>query len=204
METAMTRRWWAPFDGMAEVMFKQVPGGWIYRAPSPWIVGPRPYYRLDDQQKEAAFAIHRRFGTITLLAIIVLVVVALPLARPWLNSSPTGTLIGSVLLGLAVGVLINVWLAHAVKPIIAGLEPTSERVTRADVFKTQTAMFSRAFLITFGLLSLAMFAMTVASATVLGKGWDALSVAGALLFGGGAVYWAAMLVAKSRRSGDRS
>ena len=35
----------------AETRFKRAAQGWIFRAPTPWILGPRPHYLVSDAQK---------------------------------------------------------------------------------------------------------------------------------------------------------
>src|SRR5712691_4345649 len=35
----MSRHWWNPFDGMEELTFRPVEGGYLYAAPNPWLFG---------------------------------------------------------------------------------------------------------------------------------------------------------------------
>ena len=48
-------RWSKPMDNGSErpksVMFKPVAGGWVYRAPNPWVFGDAPHYLVNDAQK---------------------------------------------------------------------------------------------------------------------------------------------------------
>jgi hypothetical protein len=41
---------------MADLAFKRVPEGWVYCAPTPWLVGSRQYYVLREEQKSALAA----------------------------------------------------------------------------------------------------------------------------------------------------
>jgi hypothetical protein len=36
---------------MAASQFRRSADAWIFRAPTPWVVGPRPHYLLDNSQK---------------------------------------------------------------------------------------------------------------------------------------------------------
>ena len=56
----MSTRWWFPFDGMEEMMFKRAPEGYVYRAPNPWLFVGGKYYLLNEQQKTEIAARHRR------------------------------------------------------------------------------------------------------------------------------------------------
>ena len=38
-------------SGVSSQAFKPVPGGWIYRAPNPWVFGDAPHYLVNDAQK---------------------------------------------------------------------------------------------------------------------------------------------------------
>jgi hypothetical protein len=40
-------------EGIIEVAFKRIDGVWIFKAPSPWLVGPAPRYIINDAQKAA-------------------------------------------------------------------------------------------------------------------------------------------------------
>ena len=57
------------------VTFKPVAGGWVYRAPNPWVFGDAPHYLVNDAQKAQieAIIIPRRpvlFGVLLVAGIV--------------------------------------------------------------------------------------------------------------------------------------
>ena len=192
-------RWWLPFDGMEEMSFKRVPEGWVYAAPKPWIFGSGRYYLLSEGQKAEIAAHLRRMWRFLFAAIIVVVAVAVPISLPRFDEHPVAGITLAMLAGLAIGVLSNSYLYRAVRPLVAGLEPTTQRITQGEALKIQITAFSRGQLMLFGLLSLALFVLSAVPA-VFAVGWDVWSVAGAFLFGTGTVYWSALYIAKRRQA----
>jgi hypothetical protein len=105
----------------------------------------------------------------------------------------------AVLVGLVVGFVANAWLYRTIRPIIAGLPPTTQRITQSEVLNTQIAVFSRGYMLFFGSLSLALFALIALQPLLTSAGWDARSLCGALLFGAGTIYWFVLYIAKRRQ-----
>ncbi len=54
------------------VMFKQVAGGWVYRAPNPWVFGDAPHYLVNDRHKAQIEALMIPFGSAYFAAILAL------------------------------------------------------------------------------------------------------------------------------------
>jgi hypothetical protein len=196
----MSSRWWFPFDGMDEVPFKRVPEGWVFGAPNPWLFGSRRYYLLNDQQKSEVGARLRRMWWMLLAAIVVAVAVIVPVTMPQLQQYPLTTFAADVLIGLVIGMALNAYFCRSIRPIIAGLPTTANRITQGDVFRTQVTVLSRGYIVFFGLLSLVLLALCAAQPLVNPAGWDALSIAGTLLFGAGTIYWAVLFIAKFKRA----
>ena len=196
----MRSHWWRVFDGMEEMAFKRVPEGWVYGAPKSWLFGPARFYILDERQKSAVAAHVRRMWRLLFTAILVFVTVAVPIALSGLDRHPIAMLAAAVAIGLAVGFACNAYLSWAIRSIIAGLEPTTQRITQREAFNTQVAAFSRGRLMFFGMLSFAMFALGAARPLFTSDSWDLWSVAATLLFGTGAVYWFMLYAAKRRHS----
>jgi hypothetical protein len=186
---------------MEEMSFKRTSaGGWIYRAPNPWLVGPGRHYLVNDEQKSKVAAHQRRTWRILFWAILATVAVGVPLAMPWADQHTLAATVGSVLVGAAVGLACNAYLARKIRPFIAGLAPTNERITQGDVFKTQIAVFSRGYLVFFAVLSLALLVLVASRPLLTAAGWDMTSLIGIVLFGFGTIYWSALYVAKRNRS----
>jgi hypothetical protein len=198
-------RWWLPFDGMEELSFKHAPDGWIYRAPNPWLFGHARYYLLGDKQKSDIAGHHRRMWRFPLLAILALAATGVPVSLAGFDDEHALATLGiTILVGLVVGFVANLWLYRTVRPVIAGLRPTAQRITQADVLKAQVAVFSHGYMLFFGLLSLALFALIALQPLLTSAGWDVRSLCGALLFGSATIYWFALYIAKRRQSPVRS
>jgi len=196
----MSSRWWFPFDGMEEMSFKRVPEGWVYRAPNPWLLGRSRYYLVSEKQKSEIAGHHRRMWLFLLLGIAVIAAVGAPLTLAGFDDQQVVlSLATAALLGLIVGFVANAWLWRTIRPIIADLPPTTQRIAQSEVLNTQIAVFSRGYLLFFGSLSLLLFALIALQPLLTSAGWDARSLCGALLFGAGTIYWFALYIAKRRQ-----
>jgi len=201
----MSSRWWFPFDGMEEMSFKRVPEGWVYRVPNPWLLGRSRYYLVSEKQKSEIAGHHRRMWLFLLLGIAVIAAVGAPLTLAGFDEQQVVlSLATAALLGLIVGFVANAWLCRTIRPIIADLTPTTERITQSEVLNTQIAVFSRGYLLFFGSLSLLLFALIALQPLLTSAGWDARSLCGAMLFGAGTIYWFALYIAKRRQSVARA
>jgi hypothetical protein len=201
----MSSRWWFPFDGMEEMSFKRVPEGWVYRVPNPWLLGRSRYYLVSEKQKSEIAGHHRRMWLFLLLGIAVIAAVAAPLTLAGFDEQQVVlSLATAALLGLIVGFAANAWLCRTIRPIIANLTPTTQRITQSEGLNTQIAVFSRGYLLFFGSLSLLLFALIALQPLLTSAGWDARSLIGALLFGAGTIYWFALYIAKRRQSVARA
>ena len=201
----MSSRWWFPFDGMEEMSFKRVPEGWVYRIPNPWLLGRSRYYLVSEKQKSEIAGHHRRMWLFLLLGITVIAAVGAPLTLAGFDEQQVVlSLATAALLGLIVGFVANAWLCRTIRPIIADLTPTTQRITQSEVLNTQIAVFSRGYLLFFGSLSLLLFALIALQPLLTSAGWDARSLCGALLFGAGTIYWFALYIAKRRQSVARA
>ena len=201
----MSSRWWFPFDGMEEMSFKRVPEGWVYRVPNPWLLGRSRYYLVSEKQKSEIAGHHRRMWLFLLLGIAVIAAVGAPLTLARFDERQVVvSLATAALVGLIVGFVANAWLCRTIRPIIADLTPTTQRITQSEVLNTQIAVFSRGYLLFFGSLSLLLFALIALQPLLTSAGWDARSLCGAMLFGAGTIYWFALYIAKRRQSVARA
>lgn len=196
----MIRSIWSPFARMEELSFKRVPAGWVFQAPNPWLVGPRRHYLVNDAQKAELAACLRRMWRLLLIAIIGVVVAGVPVsAALGLDGHPVAMLAAAGFLGLAVGVLVTWYALRPMQRLLAGLAPTDQRITQRDALATQVRVFSRGYLIFYGLLSLALFLLAVSQPLLSSTGWDPTSMLGAVLFGASTLYWLAIYIAKRGR-----
>jgi MFS family permease len=181
---------------MEQVAFKPVAEGYVYRAPNPWLFGRGRYYRVNENQKAELTVHHRWIMRSTFWTIVIAAGIGGPLAASFIPDHAWMTLAASALVGFAIGFALNLALCIKVNPIVAELAPTSGRITRRDVFKTQVAVMSPRAVLGFAVLDLALFALVVAGALHGPRGWDLTAVVGAVLFGTGMMYFAALYVAK--------
>jgi hypothetical protein len=185
--------------------FKRVPEGWVYRVPNPWLLGRSRYYLVSEKQKSEIAGHHRRMWLFLLLGIAVIAAVGAPLTLAGFDEQQVVlSLATAALLGLIVGFVANAWLCRTIRPIIADLTPTTQRITQSEVLNTQIAVFSRGYLLFFGSLSLLLFALIALQPLLTSAGWDARSLCGAMLFGAGTIYWFALYIAKRRQSVARA
>jgi hypothetical protein len=200
----MARHWWNPFDGMEELNFRPVEGGrYLYRAPSPWVFGPYRHFAVNAEQKAALASAHRTMMLQTFWTIVIGAGAFGPIAGVFLPSQSNAQQLAylgvAMLVGLAIGLALNALLLHRIKPIIATLTPTSERITQRDMLGTQAATFSRGYVLGFAALSLAMLALSAARPIFDPAGRDLIAVMGITLFGLATIYWCAVYIAKCWR-----
>jgi hypothetical protein len=196
----MSSRWWSPFDGMEQIAFKPVAGGFVYRAPNPWLVGPGRHYVVTEAQKAALAVHHRSTMRLAFWLMVAGIVLGVPVAGIFFPGHSWMTLVCAALGGLAIGFAVNMRLARKVRPLIAGLAPTSDRITQSDAFKIQVTVFSRRFVMGLAALSFVMFALAAAYPLLGSNGWNLNALIGMLLFGFGTAYWVALYVAKRKQS----
>jgi hypothetical protein len=188
---------------MEELTFKPVEGGFLYRAPNPWVFGRSRHYFVNAEQKTTLASAHRTTMQQTFWTIVIGAGAFGPIASVFLashsNAQQLAYLGVAVLVGLAIGLALNALLVHRVQPIIATLSPSSERITQRDVFGTQASTFSRGYVLFFAAISFAMLALSAARPILDPAGRDLLALFGIVLFGLCSIYWCAVYIAKCWR-----
>ena len=199
----MARHWWNPIDGMVELTFRPVEGGFLYRAPNPWLFGRYRHYLVNAEQKATLASAHRTMMLQMFLSIIIgamtvgSIAGAFPLSQ---SSAQQLAYLGvAALIGLAIGLTLTALLLRKVNPIIATLTPRSDRITRRDMFGAQATTFSRTFVLVFAALSFVMLALSAARPIFDPAGRDLIAVVGIILFGLCSIYWCAVYIAQCRR-----
>src|ERR1700737_1387888 len=127
------------------VIFKPVPGGYVYRIPNAWVFGSGVHLLVDDGQKAA---IIKTMDSVPLFPIIAASWVTLSIlfgtAALWaapshgvrdvlVATSVVFSLYGALFISRRV-------LLSRLRPITAGLPKTNERITRADMRATTPAV----------------------------------------------------------------
>jgi len=195
----MARHWWHPLDGMQELSFKPVTGGYLYRAPSPWLFGPTQHYVVTEEQKAALAAQHRAMLRQAFWVIIAMGALAAPLTSLFPPTQGIPFIAASMLIGLAIGLFLNTLLVRKVKPVLTGLAPSAQRITQRDMFGKQAQTFSRRYVLGFAALSFVMLALSAARPIFDPAGRDAIAIVGIAIFGFATIYWCALLVAQCWR-----
>lgn len=176
--------------GVEELSFKRAHDGWLFTSQTVW---PRRTYLVTDAQKANLVGPLRRMLAVQFVLIIVVVFASMNLAENY-EPSTRWLVLG---IALVAGTFLS-WLywAFAIRPLVAGLVPTDERITFSDRFKRQATIFPKAVIIVMLLGSLVLFAGGVAVS--LHGAWDLMDVAGIVFFGILSVYWVALFVTKQR------
>jgi hypothetical protein len=195
----MAGHWWHPLDGMQELSFKPVAQGYLYRAPSPWLFGPGRHYVVNAEQKAALAVHHCAMLRQAFWSIIAMGALAAPLASLFPPTQGTTYIGVSILIGLAIGFFLNALLVQKIKPIVAGLTPSAERITQRDMFGKQAQTFSRRYVLGFAVLSFVMLALSAARPIFDPAGRDMIAIMGIVLFGLATIYWCALFVAQCWR-----
>jgi len=122
------------------VIFKPVPGGYVYRIPNAWVFGSGVHLLVDDDQKAA---IIKTMDSVPLFPIIAVSWVTLSIlfgtAALWAAQSPSHgvrdvIIASSVVFSLYGALFISRRvLLSRLRPVLAGLPKTDERITSADI-----------------------------------------------------------------------
>src|SRR5215471_3077849 len=205
-ECDMSSRWWylSPFDRMEELSFKPVPEGWIFQPPKPWPFSPGRHYLINEVQK-SELSVHlrqmrRALERASIIIIAVSVAIVVPLA-PVLNEHPVmsfaGLVVGTLAAVFVVGHLAVTHMYRAAQPLIAGLQPTTQRSTQGFL-EGELAIYSRGRLAYRCLKSLAMFAVVLSLSFRTSSFWYLLSLFGTIVLGSGTIHWFLLYIAKVR------
>jgi len=174
------------------IMFKKVPGGYVFRAPNPLVFGRARFYLVNEAQKAQLLAVvtARRSAMYFWFALLVLIAAGIgTLAFATGHDEPT---VSDVLIMLA---LIPPWLYAAVlvsqlptarklKPLLAGLQPTDQSITSTDLRKAVRKTISLPQYLAFGVSQAAMSAAFIMMAVqkTSGRHVAVLDDPGTLLF----------------------
>ena len=132
-------------DRIKSVMFKPVPGGWVYRAPNPWVFGDTPHYFVKEAQKAQidAIIVPRRpvlfaavlvAGIIAWVAAVATIIWAFGSGHDDPSASDLVAMIVLIVFPMLAAVPFAAWIQRRrLQPILAGLLLTDERITYADM-----------------------------------------------------------------------
>lgn len=180
---------------VAETRFKRAPQGWIFRAPTPWILGSRAYYRVSDAQKAKIELVLGASHSVVWLLCGALGLVMF-LGAPLVLLHVTGEWILFLGILLVMG-LQNLWHCFALRAVLDNASRTTEQITFSERLETPAAMNSFGRLIFLLVLFLILsFLLGYHSVTA-----NTLSYVWVAVFGGVVIYLAALFRVKFRSSG---
>jgi len=131
-------------NNLNAVLFKPVPGGWVYRAPNPWVFGDTPHYFVNDAQKAQieAIVVPRRPTLFAMILVGVIFVWAIGVTTLlWAFSGheePTGGDLAIMIALIALPMLAILPVAaliqrHRLAPVLAAAPLTTERMSYSEI-----------------------------------------------------------------------
>jgi hypothetical protein len=129
-------------DNRETLWFKQVPEGYVFRAPTPWIFGRARYFLVNEAQKAQLVAVltaRSQFATLTIVMLSFLAMFGASITAVVYAAGDdyaVGIFVATIVLALltlyAALLIVTLPLAGRVEPLLAGLAPTDQRITAAD------------------------------------------------------------------------
>jgi hypothetical protein len=181
----------------ADRLFRPTPQGWVFRAPTPWILGPQPHYLLSEAQKAKIEIV---LGASTLGAWLLSAAVFVLLWSPSITLSASLQIFALCCL---IALAQNSYHCFAFRNLLKNSPRTPEQSTFAQRTKALAARCSvgyltfllMLFLVSFlGLSSLLVYQALVGTV-------DLFFCVSAIAFAGVAIYFGAMLRLKLQSLG---
>jgi len=130
-------------DNREAIMFKKVPDGYVFRALNPLVFGRGRYYLVNEAEKAQLLAVITARNPAIYFWLVVLVLIAAGIGALAYGTGHDNPTVSDVVIMLA---LIPLWLYAAVfvsmrptarklEPLLAGLQPTDQSITSADLRK---------------------------------------------------------------------
>jgi tryptophan-rich sensory protein len=142
------------------MLFKQVPGGYVFQQPNPWVFGRSSRYLVSEAQKAALLAIitPRRpiLTAVVILAGTLLWVAAVAIAIAFFgHDGPTVSDVAATIVLSAVPMFVALVVAlqrnlRRMRAVIADAPRTEERITHAEVRKAMANAMSMQRALLFG------------------------------------------------------
>ena len=129
------------YEAANEASFKSVAGGYVFQSPNPWIFARPRYYLVNEAQKAQIAERLRRFRLLNLINLPILVLFFAfmflsPATFARLLQPATQLGIGFFILVMALVMPLiavpHIYLMRALRPLLAGVPRTNERITVAE------------------------------------------------------------------------
>jgi hypothetical protein len=196
---------------LESISFKPVPGGFIYRAPKPWLFGPTRHYLTSESQKAEISAIMtpRRpilFQLALWMAFSLMVAAAGGIVWAFTgHREPTAVdvvaMVALIVVEVFAGLQALRWRQmHRLRPVLAGVPLTDERITDSEVRQALAGgvnTMSIKQVAANGAISVMAFAVCLIGFlinAILGQSIAFFFLAGTILFGFVAAVWFLRLI----------
>jgi hypothetical protein len=194
-------------NSTANWRFKRAPHGWIFRAPTLWILGPRPHYLINEAQKIKIEMVLGASYFVDWLVLAAIASVLFLMTPSILLKTPlvmNNRLLVFILCCLVIYGLHELYDYFALRSVLKSLPRTSEKITLGERLEGPAGHYSIdqlrfLFILFIGLFigSLFLFAYQALTANA----WDVfLSIAGIVASGWAAILFGALLRKKLRSS----
>jgi hypothetical protein len=144
---------WDGLNGADErVAFKRTAGGYVFRAPSRWLIGPARHYLVDGARKDEivlALADLREQGARALIVVVVAMMAGLVMTIHF-RAHLVLAGVSALALLLAFVALARFHQLAALQPLLAGLPRATERITWRDRLAAASALTSMTQLVMLG------------------------------------------------------
>src|SRR5205814_2070566 len=129
METNMQRMLQRLGASTADTQFKRAPQGWIFRAPTPWVLGPRPHYLVSEALKakiEVVLGASHLVVWLFLIPIGFVLILSVGSVPPKVPSVASGLLLIFLYCSLLLPGLQNLWHCLALRALLKNSSRTTE------------------------------------------------------------------------------
>jgi general stress protein CsbA len=131
-----------------DAFFKEIPGGYLFRAPNPWVFGPGRHYFANQAQRAEILELGRVRHPVIRAVVFAFILVACPLASTLLvylfsgRAEPGGTDIGAIAILAVVSLIASLLVATQLRlrrlaPILMRLPRTKASLTLRDIQASQ-------------------------------------------------------------------
>lgn len=199
---------------IAALLFRPVPGGYVYREPYRWPFGQAPHYLVNADQKAALLDLTVSKRPILSQVIVwatLCLMVAIACVATWLytgHDSPTAPDTLAIIVFTVVQVISALaihfwWKRHRLRPLLATLTPTELRITSSELRAAATNAMSLRHLMFTGVAQVSASTAMLVNATLQLTGrhptTGLLSLALGSLFAGLAWYYLRQLLARAEK-----
>ena len=168
------------FTSTYDAFFKQIPGGYLFRAPNPWVFGAGKHYFTNEAQRAEILEVGRVRHPVIRALVFALILIACPVASTLLvyffsgHPEPDGTDIGAIAMltvtSLLAGLLIATQLRlRRLAPILVKLPRSDQKLALRDIRASQVkATPLKALLITGALFTASAAVQAIALGFIIG------------------------------------